>query len=299
MVKGVSSSGHLLVLMDVNARAGMREIGWADGKVMGAYGRDELNNNGERVLIHATDNKLTLLNTYYANPAHGMSYTFQSLHRGKTQCRLDYILTRQVDRRLVREITGRTPPKENAESDHNPVFGNIRLLGRIAPHRPKRVTKNRRAIDLPRLTADSHLRMDLQEAIAVKFASPIPGTNTGSVDDMTSVLTETLLSNAADIAPPIRRKQVPRGWCATEKTKAELDARWQDRQDARKRLRSAPNYRNLRRALKSISKQLKRTRAEAVQRFFEDYVSQLEGRVREDGVLQTSKRDRCRRENGV
>ena len=98
---------------------------------------------------------------------------------------------------------------------------------------------------------------------------------------MTSVLTKTLLSNAADIAPPIRRKQVPRGWCTTEETKAELNARRQDREDARKRLRSAPNHRGLRRALKATSKQLTRTRAEAVERFFEDYLCQFEGRIRE------------------
>ena len=91
--------------------------------------------------------------------------------------------------------------------------------------------------------------MNFQEAIAAKLASPIPGTNAGSVDDMISLLTETLLSNAADIAPAIRREQVPRGWCATEEAKAELNARWQDGGDARKRVRSAPNDRGLRRAL--------------------------------------------------
>ena len=281
VVKGVSSRDHLLVLTDANARTGMRGIGWTDSKVLGAYGRDELNDNGERLLIHATDNKLTLLNTYYATPARGISYTFQSPNRGKAQYRLDYILTRQVDRRFVRNVTARTPSTENAESDHNLVIGNVRLLGRIAPNRPKRVIKKRRATDLPRLMADPHLWMNFQNAIAAKLASPIPSTYAGSVDDMASLLTETLLSNAADIAPPTRRKQVPRGWCATEETKAELNARWQDREDARKRERSAQNDRGLRRVLKATTKQLKRTRAEAVQRFFEDYVSQLEGRIRE------------------
>ena len=103
----------------------------------------------------------------YATPARGVSYTFKSSNRGKVKYRLDYILTRQVDRRLERNITVRTPPKENADSDHNLVFGkqNTRLLGRIAPNRPKRVIKNRRAVDLPRLMADPHLRMNLQEAI--------------------------------------------------------------------------------------------------------------------------------------
>ena len=129
-------------------------------------------------------------------------------------------------------------------------------------NRPKGVIKNRRAIDLPRLMADPQLRMNFQNTIAAKLASPIPGTNGGSVDDMTSLLTETLLSNAADIALPIRRKQVPRGWCAIEEVKAELNARWQDREDARKRVRFAPNDLGLRRAFKATTKQLKRTRAE-------------------------------------
>ena len=69
--------------------------------------------------------------------------------------------------------------------------------------------------------ADPHLRMNLQNAIAANLASATHGTNARSVDDMASLLTETILSNAADIAPPILRKQVPRGWCATEETRAE------------------------------------------------------------------------------
>ena len=215
-------------------------------------------------------------------PARGMSYTFQSPNRGKAQYRLDYILTRQVDKRLVHNVTVRTPPRENAESDYNLITGNIRLLGRIAPNCPKRVINNRRAIDLPRLMADPYLRMNFQNVIAAKLASPIPGTNAGSVDDMTSLLTETLLlSWAADIAPPVRRKQVQRGWRSTEETKAVLKACRHDREDERKRVRSATNDRGLRRSSKATSKQLKLTRVEAVQRFFEDYVSQLEGRIRE------------------
>ena len=91
VVKEVPSRDHLLVLIDANARTGMRGIEWTDNKVLGANGRDELNNNGERPLTHATDNKFALLNTYYATPARGISYTLQSPNRGKAQYRLDYI----------------------------------------------------------------------------------------------------------------------------------------------------------------------------------------------------------------
>ena len=60
-----------------------------------------------------------------------------------------------------------------------------------------------------------------------------------------------------------------------------MHARWLEREDARTRLRANPSDRNLRKALKIATKRLKRARAEGVQRFFEAYVSQLEGRIPE------------------
>ena len=141
----------------------MRGVGWTDSKVLGAYGRDDLNGNRERLLIHAPDDKIALLNTYFAIPARGISYTLQSPNRRKAQYWLDYILTRQVYRRLVRNVTARTAPRENAESAYNVVIENICILGHIVLNRPKRVIRNRRAIDLPRLTAHPQLRMKFQK----------------------------------------------------------------------------------------------------------------------------------------
>ena len=111
--------------------------------------------------------------------------------------------------------------------------------------------------------------------------TPLPPGITRSVDGEASTLAEALLSTAARLAPPIRRKQEPRGWCAPEEVKAELHTRWLEREDARTRLRANPSDRNLRKALKTSTKQLKLARAEGVQRFFEEYVSQIEGRIRE------------------
>ena len=68
--------------------------------------------------------------------------------------------------------------------------------------------------------------------------------------------------------------------CA-EKVKAELHARWLEREDARTRLRANPSDTNLRKALKTATIQLKPARTDGVQRFFEEYVSQLQGRIRE------------------
>ena len=40
VVEGVPSRDHLFVLIDANARTGMRGIGWTESKVLGADGRD-------------------------------------------------------------------------------------------------------------------------------------------------------------------------------------------------------------------------------------------------------------------
>ena len=55
------------MLMDANARTGEKIGGerTEDDGVLGAYGRDELNDNGKRLLKFATDNKLTVTNTLF------------------------------------------------------------------------------------------------------------------------------------------------------------------------------------------------------------------------------------------
>ena len=72
----------------------------------------------QTLLRFAEDNKLALLNTF-CTPKSSVSYTFQRANRGKGQVRLDYILTKQADRRLVRCVIVRSPPLKSAESNHN------------------------------------------------------------------------------------------------------------------------------------------------------------------------------------
>ena len=63
-IRGVPSRDHVLVVMDANARTSGREDGCSDGNVVGAYGRDLLNDNGERRLGLAADDRLCLINTF-------------------------------------------------------------------------------------------------------------------------------------------------------------------------------------------------------------------------------------------
>ena len=81
----------MFVLINANARTGKRMKGCDDGRVLGAYGRDEL--NGKRLLTVASDNKLALTNTFFSTRKGGVSHTFNGISSRNDQKRIDYILT--------------------------------------------------------------------------------------------------------------------------------------------------------------------------------------------------------------
>ena len=69
-VASVPAREYVFVLTDANARTGKRgeRGGEAGSKVLGAYGRDKLNENGKVLLGFAENNKLAPLNTFFAPP---------------------------------------------------------------------------------------------------------------------------------------------------------------------------------------------------------------------------------------
>ena len=72
----------------------------------GAYGRDTLNDNGELLLSFANSHDLALVDTFFSTLKDGVSYAFY----GRSKTRIDYILTRQRDRKLVQNITIHAQP---------------------------------------------------------------------------------------------------------------------------------------------------------------------------------------------
>ena len=111
---------QLFVLMDANARTGRRgggKLGSEECKVLGAYGRDTLNDNGEGLLSVSANLELARLNTFFSTAKNAISHTFN--RRGKTF--FDCILTRQRDSKLVRDVTVHPQPSFIPISDHNIV----------------------------------------------------------------------------------------------------------------------------------------------------------------------------------
>ena len=104
-VSRVPSSGYLFVLIDANARTVVR-MGEEDCKVIETYGRDARvsDSNGTSLLRFAADSKLALVNTFFSVPKGCTSCTFNGT-RPADRKHIDYIITRQSHRKLVRNVT--------------------------------------------------------------------------------------------------------------------------------------------------------------------------------------------------
>ena len=114
--------------MDTNARTGRREkrqVGSEENKTFGAYGRDTLNDNGELLLSFANNHDLALVNTFFSTRKGGVSHNING--RGKK--RINYILTRQRDSKIVWNVTVHPQPSFLLISDHNIVSTPVKLLG--------------------------------------------------------------------------------------------------------------------------------------------------------------------------
>ena len=78
-MKEVSEHEKLFVLMDANARTGRRgrgKMGREECKVLGAYGRDTLYDNSERLLLFSAKHELALLNTFFGTAKNAISHSF-------------------------------------------------------------------------------------------------------------------------------------------------------------------------------------------------------------------------------
>ncbi|CAN0238280.1 unnamed protein product, partial [Ascophyllum nodosum] len=149
-VSRVLSSDYLFVLIDANARTG-------DCKVIGAHGRDTpvSDSNGTSLLRFAGDNKLPLVNTFFSVPKGCTSRTFNGT-RPADRKRIDYIITQQSHRKLVRNVIVHLQP--HADSDHNIVCARVRLPGRFARHQKQRAPTGRKSIDRRASTSDTDRR---------------------------------------------------------------------------------------------------------------------------------------------
>ena len=125
---------------------------------------------------------------------------------------------------------------------------------------------------------DPNLRCQVANAM-VDALPPIPdGTCIG---DIATDMADVMLSTAAELVPCSKRPRGAQGWCAGPGVEAEMNAAWQQREDARRHLRAEPHNNDLRKVVKMALKNLRKVHKAAVLSFFWDLVHKLETCTRE------------------
>ena len=133
--------------------------------------------NGELLVTFANKYDIAIVNTFFSTPKGGVSHTFNG--RGKK--RIDYILTRQRDRKLVRNVTVLPQSSFLPISDHNIVYASVKLLGHFARNRRLRVSA-KPPVNRRRLVTDPQLRQEVATAVEGYFRANPPGDS--NLDDV-------------------------------------------------------------------------------------------------------------------
>ena len=119
--------------------------------------------NGTSLLRFAGDNKLALVNTLFFVSKGCASRTF-NVTRPADRKRIDYIITRQPHRKLVRNVTVHLQPR--TDSDHNIVCATVRLRDRLARNRKQRAPTGCKSMDRRAIMSDTNWREGLIQRIA-------------------------------------------------------------------------------------------------------------------------------------
>ena len=146
--------------------------GCDDGRVLGAYERDALNNNGKRLLSLASENKLALTNKFFSARKGGLSHTSNGINSRNDRKRIDYILTRQAHRPRAYDVkVHRHPPSPaKTDPDHDIVCAMVRLSGRIAPNRRIRTNNQIQPFDRHKFRSEG----DCRQRVVARIISKLP-----------------------------------------------------------------------------------------------------------------------------
>ena len=125
---------------------------------------------------------------------------------------------------------------------------------------------------------DPNLRCQVANTMVDALPPILDGT---CISDIATDMADVMLSTAAELVPRSKRPRGAQGWCAGPGVEAEMNAAWQQREEARRHLRAEPHNSNLGNAVKMAGKNLRKVRKAAVLSLFWDFVRKLETRIRE------------------
>lgn len=116
----VGTTRELIVLGNLNGRTGKKQ----NDKVVGRYGEETTNNNGERIITICEQNQLKILNGYFQHKEIHQ-YTWTQETRGLKSI-IDYVIIRQISRINILDV--RAYRGISCGSDHYFLGSKLSLL---------------------------------------------------------------------------------------------------------------------------------------------------------------------------
>ena len=146
------------------------------------------------------------------------------------------------------------------------MYAKVSIPRKSAPNRRKKgsTKETPKLADLRWLMTDSNLRCQVANAM-VDALPPTPDDT--CISDIAIDMADVMLSTAAELVPRSKRPRGTQGWCAGPGVEAEVNAAWQQREEARRHLRAEPYNSNLRKAVK-MAGNIRKVRKAAVLSFF-------------------------------
>ena len=174
---------------------------------------------------------LVIVNAFFRPPKGCVLHTFNE--RGKK--RIDCILTRQRDRKLVRNVTVHPQLSFLPISDHNIVSAPVKLLGHFSRNRRLRVSA-KPPVDRRRMVTDPQLLQEVATRVERHFRANPPGDS--NMDDVEAAFPAAIMRTAGLVIPPQERRRPGRGWGGDARTEAELQTATDAMHAARQRLKT-------------------------------------------------------------
>ena len=237
--------------------------------IPGAYGRDTLNGKGELLLSFANNHNLATVNTFFCISKDGISHTFN----GRGEKCIDYILMRQRNRKLGRNVTVHPQSSILTISDHYIVSAPVKLLGHLVRNRRLRVPV-KPSVDRRGLVTDPQFRQEVATAVGRHPRANPPGDS--NVGNVVVAFAATIMRTTELAIPPQERTRPERGWSGDAQAEAELQIATGAIHTAWQRLETDTRDAQLRRTARKECNCLKTVRSAAFVRSFERHVVELE-----------------------
>ena len=151
---------------------------------------------------------------------------------------------------------------------------------RFAPNRRKRdsTKETPKTVDLRRLIADPNFRCQVANAMIAGLPSTSDVT---CISNVANHIADVMLSTPAELAPRSKRPRGAHCCCASPGVKAEMNATWQQREEAKGRLRAESHNSNLSKVVKIAGKNLRKVCKAAMLSFSWAFVCKFKTRIRE------------------